>query len=97
MYDGYLSCHSCGKSKCRYTFMICRRKIFTAFLGLISFSALAQEFGGNPSSIKWQQVNTTAGRVIFPADLDSTGIRVGNIISFFNDKTRQTIGGKQKK
>ena len=26
----------------------------------------AQEFGGNPSGIKWQQINTDTARIIFP-------------------------------
>src|SRR5687768_10618156 len=77
--------------------MICRREIFIAFLVLISFSAPAQEFGGIPSWVKWQQVNTAAARIIFPYGLDSTAIRVGNIISYLNNKTQQTIGSKQKK
>jgi hypothetical protein len=43
--------------------------IFTATL------TKAQEFGGNPPSIKWQQVNTPAAKVIFPVGLDSLGHR----------------------
>ena len=35
---------------------------------LFSFSfAQAQQFGGEPSSVKWKQVNTDTVRIIFPA------------------------------
>ncbi|RKR82526.1 hypothetical protein BDD43_2711 [Mucilaginibacter gracilis] len=56
----------------------------------------AQQFGGNPPQIKWRQVNTPAARVIFPAGMDSAGIRIANIISQMNSRIQATIGGKQK-
>jgi hypothetical protein len=46
----------------------------------------AQEFGGNPPSINWKQVNTPAARVIFPVGMDSAGIRVSDIINQMNDR-----------
>jgi hypothetical protein len=56
----------------------------------------AQEFGGNPPSIKWKQVNTPAAKVIFPAGLDSAGMRVANIVQQMNGPIQPTIGYKQK-
>ncbi len=56
----------------------------------------AQQFGGNPPSIKWRQVNTPAAKIIFPEGMDSTGIRVANIINLMNPVVRSTIGSKQK-
>ncbi|UOE46951.1 hypothetical protein MTO98_21335 [Mucilaginibacter sp. SMC90] len=56
----------------------------------------AQVFGGNPPSIKWKQVNTSSARVIFPAGLDSAGLRVANIVQQMNGFVRPTIGFKQK-
>jgi len=56
----------------------------------------AQEFGGNPPSIKWQQVNTPAAKVIFPEGLDSSGLRVANIVEQMNKAIQPTIGFKQK-
>jgi hypothetical protein len=44
------------------------------FLLIFLFGAaacLGQEFGGNPPSIKWRQVNNEAAKVIFPRGLDS--------------------------
>ncbi len=61
------------------------------------FSVVAQNFGGNPASIKWKQVNTSKARVIFPAGLDSQAKRVAVIMKLLGDSTATTIGGRQKK
>ena len=58
--------------------------------------AKAQQFGGNPPSIKWKQVNTPAAKVIFPAGMDSAGIRVADIVQRMNRAIQPTIGYKQK-
>ncbi len=67
------------------------------FLLLFSFCIQAQNFGGNPASIKWKQVNTTKARVIFSAGLDSQANRIANIMKLLGDTTAKTIGGRQKK
>src|ERR1700761_7286426 len=56
----------------------------------------AQEFGGNPPSIKWQQINTKAAKVIFPQGLDSAAMDVANIVQRMNSAIQPTIGFKQK-
>jgi hypothetical protein len=56
----------------------------------------AQEFGGNPPSIKWNQVNTPAAKVIFPVGLDTEGLRVANIVTQMNGAIQPTIGYKQR-
>ena len=63
----------------------------------ISQEAHSQQFGGNPPTIKWNQVNTPAARIIFPQQLDSSATRVSNIISYLNRSTQNTIGIKQRK
>ncbi|MGI4022508.1 MAG: TolB family protein [Janthinobacterium lividum] len=57
----------------------------------------AQEFGGNPPSIKWQQINTPAIRVVFPKGMDPSANRVANIITYMNRNIAPTIGLRQKK
>lgn len=57
----------------------------------------AQEFGGNPPSLKWNQINTPTIRVIFPKGLDSSANRVANIITYMNRNIAPTIGPRQKK
>jgi len=75
------------------------KKLYYLLLLLPLFTATytkAQEFGGNPPSIKWQQVNTPAAKVIFPVGLDSLGLRVANIVEQMNKAIQPTIGYKQK-
>lgn len=69
----------------------------TFFCFLSSISLSAQNFGGNPSSIKWRQVNTSRARVIFPAGLDSQATRIANAMKLLGDTTAKTIGVNQKK
>nr|WP_294948239.1 hypothetical protein [uncultured Mucilaginibacter sp.] len=59
-------------------------------------SAMAQQFGGNPPSIKWKQVNTPATKVIFPEGMDSAATQVANIIQYINPQIKPSIGFKQK-
>ncbi len=75
------------------------KKFFFAFwiLFLVTeLSSHAQEFGGNPPSIKWQQVNIPAAKVIFPEGLDSAAFEVVGIIARMNSSIQPTIGNKQK-
>lgn len=74
------------------------RSVILTFLSLLSFFLLsAQNFGGNPASIKWQQVNTEKARVIFPAGLDSQAKRIARIMKLLGDTTAGSIGGRQRK
>lgn len=56
----------------------------------------AQQFGGNPPSIKWNQIDMPAAKVIFPSGLDSAGLRVANIIRQMNSAIQPTIGFRQR-
>ena len=72
----------------------------TILLLLLCFKNVAtfsQQFGGNPPSIKFRQINTPAVRVIFPAGLDSAAERVGNVITWLNNTTKGTIGTSVRK
>lgn len=62
-----------------------------------SLTGTAQNFGGNPSSVKWNQVNSSKARIIFPMGLDSQARRIAGIMELLGDSTAQTIGGSQKK
>ncbi|MEO8822020.1 MAG: hypothetical protein ABI366_00500, partial [Ginsengibacter sp.] len=73
------------------------QSFFIIFCLLFSSRSFSQIFGGDPSSIKWRQINTSHSRVIFPAGLDSVATRISNIISFTAKPTQKTIGGQSKK
>jgi len=62
-----------------------RLSSFTFFILITSFLS-AQEFGGNPPSIKWKQINTDTARIIFPVGRDSTAQRVASIVHFLSAK-----------
>ncbi len=64
---------------------------------LLPMYAAAQNFGGNPASLKWQQVNTVNARVIFPAGIDSQANRIANVVKLLTSTTAGTIGGKMRK
>jgi hypothetical protein len=61
------------------------------------FFIAAQNLGGNPNSIKWQQINSKSARVIFPVGLDSQANRINNIVGLLDSTTINTIGAKQRK
>ncbi|MEO6547011.1 MAG: hypothetical protein ABIN94_03400 [Ferruginibacter sp.] len=57
----------------------------------------AQQFGGNPSSLHWKQINNNTTRVIFPQGMDSQANRINNINLLLGNTTAYSIGGKQRK
>jgi hypothetical protein len=67
---------------------------FSFFIFHFSF---AQQFGGNPPSVKWKQINTDTVRVIYPEGLDSAAQRVANVTSTLQHNYTTGIGGKIKK
>src|SRR6266404_9028619 len=78
--------------------MIFLRKCCIFILLLVLYSkSFAQIFGGNPSPIKWKQINTPIARIIFPWGLDTAAERINNIIFFISGPMQNTIGTKSKK
>lgn len=63
----------------------------------IPFLSAAQQFGGNPPRLKWQQINTDTARIIFPAGMAGQGRRVANMVHYLNRNTRSSIGNREKK
>lgn len=60
-------------------------------------SATAQQFGGNPSSVHWKQINTDTVRVIFPEGLESTASRVASVTQALQRNYTASIGSKIQK
>jgi hypothetical protein len=73
------------------------RFILAITLLTLSLSLSAQQFGGNPPSLKWQQINSDTVRVIFPQGMTVPGERVANIVHYLNRYTRTSIGPLEKK
>jgi hypothetical protein len=74
-----------------------RKTLFLYFLFIISYSSFAQQFGGNPPSMKWRQINTDTARIIFPAGLDSTAQRVASIIHYLAANNPAPLGNRVHK
>lgn len=64
---------------------------------LFPFSINAQNFGGNPASTNWLQVNSPSAKVIFPQGLDSQAQRINNIVDLLDNTTLYSIGDKIRK
>jgi len=69
--------------------------IFSFFF--ITTGLYAQQFGGNPPSLKWKQLNTDTARIIFPAGLDSQAQQVAAIVHTLSRTTLPTMGHSQRK
>jgi hypothetical protein len=75
-----------------------RETVTVLILFLIPFLQLrAQRFGGNPPSVKWEQIDSDTVRVIFPRGLEREAGDVANIIHRLNGLSGNTIGGKIRK
>lgn len=77
-------------------------KIYSYFAGvafcfLMTNTVNGQAFGGNPSSMKWWQVNNEAAKVIFPKGMDSAAMRVATVIDYLYRNDSATIGNKHRK
>src|SRR5688500_9788546 len=70
--------------------------IFLFFLFISVIVSHAQEFGGNPPSVKWQQVNNQAAKVIFPQGLDSIARDVATITDSLNNSI-YGLGSRKRK
>ena len=63
----------------------------------IAVATFAQQFGGNPPSIKWNQINTDTARIIFPEGLDDAARKVASVIHDLQKSHTATIGNRLKK
>ncbi|HET9056082.1 MAG TPA: hypothetical protein VFN30_04465 [Chitinophagaceae bacterium] len=78
--------------------MLIKRTSLAGLIFLIHINVLqAQQFGGNPPSLKWNQLNTPEVRVIFPKGLEKQAQRVAALASALQFSTQNTIdSGKHK-
>ena len=71
------------------------RRFFNFIFLIFNFSFLsAQQFGGNPPSLKWKQINSDTARIIFPAGLDSQAQRVASVVHHMQAKNPASIGNE---
>ncbi|MGN6211448.1 hypothetical protein [Parafilimonas sp.] len=73
-----------------------RYTLFILLLLIFSF-AHAQEFGGEPASVKWRQINNDTVRIIFPDGWDSIAKRIAAVTSNEQLHFAGTIGNLSRK
>lgn len=73
------------------------RLLASIFALLLTTGLSAQQFGGNPPSLHWQQINTDTARIIFPRGMDQQAQQAAAIIHRLSQRTLPTIGGQQRK
>lgn len=69
----------------------------TLLLLWLSPYLLAQQFGANPSTLQWKQIDTDTVKIIFPSTEENTANRVASIIHELQKKHTTTIGNKLQK
>ncbi len=68
------------------------------FLSLLPLNTLfAQQFGGTPPSLKWQQINTPQVKIIFPMGLDTPAMEIASITEKLYAQQPSSIGNKLRK
>ena len=72
------------------------RVSFIALFSLILLGASAQEFGGNPPSLKWKQINNDTVRIIFPDGLQEVAKKIAAITGQMGT-SQYTIGNRFRK
>lgn len=65
-----------------------RKLLLLTVLYLSGYALIAQQFGGNPPSLKWRQINTDTARIIYPAGLDSQANRVAAMVHLLAARNR---------
>lgn len=56
-------------------------------------SCWSQTFGGFPTGLRWQQINTDTCRIIFPQELASQGQRVANTFHYLHRTQNKDLDG----
>ena len=74
------------------------RKIVSVIsLVIIASGLFGQQFGGNPPSIHWTQINTDTARIIFPQGMDSIAQRVASVVHWLAKKNPAPLGDELHK
>ncbi len=74
-----------------------KRFLSFAFCLFTFHFSTAQQFGGNPSSLKWKQINTDTVRIIFPQGMDANAQRIAAVVHSLQQKYSHSIGDAFRK
>jgi hypothetical protein len=74
------------------------RKLVLLYLSFFATcSVFSQQFGGNPPSQKWKQINTDSVRIIFPSGMDSQANRVASVVHYLANQKPVALGNQLHK
>jgi len=74
------------------------KRILSLLLTVVSLHLFSQdELGQLPSKIKWEQLKTPAGKVIYPKGKEATAQRVANMVNYQKDSLTKSIGNRTTK
>lgn len=68
------------------------RLVASIVAATLALSAGAQQFGGNPASIRWRLLSSPAVRVLYPQGMDSAAARVATVSNYLQQRHAGTIG-----
>ncbi|MBS1730855.1 MAG: hypothetical protein JSS67_08770 [Bacteroidetes bacterium] len=71
-----------------------RKFISCIFSCVFSTIVIAQNFGGTPAKVKWQEVKTKTARIIFPKGYDTVGLRISSIVQNIQEQNEHPLGNK---
>lgn len=62
------------------------------FLLFVSFSIYSQQFGANPSSVKWKKMKGAVAYIVYPLGADSAAVRVNAITRLLENQASGRLG-----
>ena len=62
-----------------------------------TLNSFGQQFGGNPPSLKWNQINTDSVRVIFPVGQEKKANEIASIVQSLGRNNPNSLGKRQKR
>lgn len=74
-----------------------KKRILLLLALAFSIVARTQEFGGNPPSVKWKQIDSDTARIIFPAGLEKQAFEISALVHTIGNSTQNTIGDRTAK
>ena len=60
-------------------------------------SIMAQEFSGNPRSVKWQQINTDTVKIIFAKGMEASAMHLATVVHAIQRNDSASLGPQLKK
>lgn len=64
---------------------------------MIGSNSWSQEFGGNPSKVKWRQINNDTLRIIFPAGMERKAQRIAGVVAAIQTIDHSSLGENRRK